>query len=268
MLGSVTVRNICQPEAPSTSAASSSSRPCACIRGISSRATNGKVTNTVASTMPGTAKMILMPCSLSQGTSQPWAPNTSTKTRPEITGDTENGRSIRLIRSCLPRKSNLVMAQAAATPNTRLSGTARTAISSVSWIADRAWRPWSRNGRTRCVRCPALWWLPLTSGHLCCAAVGPALQAVDDEQEGERHHQHDGGDRGGADVVVLLQLGDNDQRGDLRHHGEVTGDEDDRAILADGTCESQREAREQRRQQRRQHHAAHGLPAAGAETGG
>ena len=43
-----------------TSAASSSSVPCACISGISSRATKGKVTKIVASTMPGTAKMILM----------------------------------------------------------------------------------------------------------------------------------------------------------------------------------------------------------------
>ena len=39
-------------------AASSSSVPCACMSGISSRATNGKVTKMVASTMPGTAKMI------------------------------------------------------------------------------------------------------------------------------------------------------------------------------------------------------------------
>ena len=32
--------------------------PCACISGINSRATNGNVTKIVASTMPGTAKMI------------------------------------------------------------------------------------------------------------------------------------------------------------------------------------------------------------------
>ena len=62
MFGSVTRQKICQPLAPSTRAASSSSVPCACISGISSRATKGKVTKTVASTMPGTAKMILMSC--------------------------------------------------------------------------------------------------------------------------------------------------------------------------------------------------------------
>src|SRR5574343_1288298 len=79
-LGSVTYQNTCQPRAPSTTAASSSSRPCACSSGISSRATNGTVTNTVASTMPGTAKITLMSFSSSQGPTQPWLLNTSTYT--------------------------------------------------------------------------------------------------------------------------------------------------------------------------------------------
>ena len=61
MFGSVTRQNVCKPLAPSSRAASSSSVPCACISGISSRATNGKVTNIVASTMPDTAKMTWMP---------------------------------------------------------------------------------------------------------------------------------------------------------------------------------------------------------------
>ena len=52
------LENICQPLAPSTSAASSSSVPCDSISGISSRATKGNVTNVVARMMPGTAKMI------------------------------------------------------------------------------------------------------------------------------------------------------------------------------------------------------------------
>ena len=42
-------QKVCQPVAPSDSAASSSARPCAVISGISSRATNGKVTKIVAS---------------------------------------------------------------------------------------------------------------------------------------------------------------------------------------------------------------------------
>ena len=43
-------------KAPSETAASSSSLPCDCISGISSRAMNGKVMNSVAMIMPGTAK--------------------------------------------------------------------------------------------------------------------------------------------------------------------------------------------------------------------
>ena len=66
MFGSVTVQNVRQPEAPSVSAASSSALPCSCITGISSRATKGKVTNIVASMMPGTAKTIGTPCATSQ----------------------------------------------------------------------------------------------------------------------------------------------------------------------------------------------------------
>ncbi len=76
--GSVTLRKICQPFAPSTRAASSCSVPCACISGINSRATNGNVMNTVASTMPGTAKMIFRSWSRSHSPNQPCSPNTST----------------------------------------------------------------------------------------------------------------------------------------------------------------------------------------------
>ncbi|MPN41779.1 hypothetical protein SDC9_189334 [bioreactor metagenome] len=146
MLGSVTYQNTCQPLAPRTTAASFPSLPCACISGISSRATKGKVTKTVASTIPGTAKMILMSWSDSQLPNQPWAPKTSTKTRPAMTGETENGRSIRVIRIDLPRNSNLAIAHAAATPKSRLSGTEIAAASSVSLIADRA------SGSTSAVR--------------------------------------------------------------------------------------------------------------------
>ena len=67
MLGSVTRQNICQPLAPRLTAAISSSAPIASITGISSRATNGSVTNVVARIRPGVAKMILMPCSRSHG---------------------------------------------------------------------------------------------------------------------------------------------------------------------------------------------------------
>ena len=124
-----------QPPAPRVSAASSSSLPSDCITGSTSRATKGKVTKAVASTMPGTAKMILMSCSTSQPPSRPRAPNSSTKMRPEITGDTEKGMSMREMSRLLPGKRYLAMSQAAATPNTVLRGTTMAAVSRVSLMA-------------------------------------------------------------------------------------------------------------------------------------
>src|SRR5579862_1121885 len=44
--------------------------------------------------------------------------------------------------------------------------------------------------------------------------AGPGLQQVDQQQQQEGRHQHHDGDRGRADVVVLLELGDDQQRGD------------------------------------------------------
>ena len=64
--------------APSDTAASSSSLPWACISGISSRAMKGKVTKTVASTMPGTAKITFRSWSRSHSPHQPCRPKTST----------------------------------------------------------------------------------------------------------------------------------------------------------------------------------------------
>ena len=138
MFGSVTYQNTCQPLAPSTTAASSSSRPCACISGISSRATNGNVTKIDASTMPGSAKITLKPWLTSQPPMVELAPKVSMNIRPTMTGDTENGRSISVVSNCLPRKSNLAINHAAATPNTRLSGTATAATISVNLSAAMA----------------------------------------------------------------------------------------------------------------------------------
>jgi len=138
ILGSVTRQKICQPLAPSVSAACSSSLPCACISGISSRAMNGNVTNSVARITPGTAYTIFQSWSCNQEPNQPCDPNSSTNTMPATTGETENGRSIRVISNCLPRNWNLVTAQAAATPNTRFTGSAMAATSRVSRMADQA----------------------------------------------------------------------------------------------------------------------------------
>ena len=77
------------------------------------------------------------------------------------------------------------------------------------------------------------------------------LQRVDPEQQHEREHQHHRRERGRARVVVLLQLGHDQQRRDLGPHRQVAGDEDHRAVLAERAREREREAREHRRQDRR-----------------
>ena len=87
--------------------------------------------NSVASTIPGTAKMIWMSRSASHGPKKPCPPNSRTKTSPETTGETANGRSMRVTSTRLPGKSNRAIVHAAATPNTRFSGTTQTAVNSV-----------------------------------------------------------------------------------------------------------------------------------------
>src|SRR5437868_7524753 len=88
--------------------------------------------------MQGTANSSWMSCACKKEPKNPCAPNNSTKTRPEITGLTENGRSISEISTVLPKNSNFVIAQAAITPNTRLTVTEMAATASVSFIADSA----------------------------------------------------------------------------------------------------------------------------------
>src|SRR5450432_2660918 len=162
-LGRVMRSRICRPLAPSVSAASSSSLPWACMVAMSSRATSGKVTNVVAMTMPGTAKMILMSCSDSHGPNQPWAPNNKTKIKPEITGETLNGRSTTVISTLLPQKSYLEISQAAATPNTTLSGTEMPAVSNVSLMASRV---------SSCARAAQYGPTPLENAEANTVAIG------------------------------------------------------------------------------------------------
>jgi hypothetical protein len=57
--------------------------------------------------------------------------------RDELAGP-PNGRSISVTSAFLPGKSNFATAQAAATPNSRFSGTATLAVTSVSFRAESA----------------------------------------------------------------------------------------------------------------------------------
>src|SRR5512132_1828190 len=104
------------------------------------------------------------------------------------------------------------------------------------------------------------------SSASAAALLVPTLQPVDDEQHAESGDQYDRSDRRSSGVVVLLELYDDQQRRDLRYHGQVAGDEDHRAVLAQAAGEGEREAGEDRRQDRRQYDAQEGLYAAGAEA--
>ncbi len=86
--------------------------------------------------IPGTAKMMGMSCSISHGPNQPCAPKTRTKTSPEMTGETPKGMSIRVVSTFLPVNWNLVMAHAAARPNSVFMGTEIPTASSDSSMAD------------------------------------------------------------------------------------------------------------------------------------
>src|SRR6188768_3302518 len=67
----------------------------------------------------------------------------------------------------------------------------------------------------------------------------PGLDQVDDEEQREGDHQHDRGDDGGANIVEFLQADVDQQRRDLGDKGNIAGDEDDRAIFADGAGEGE-----------------------------
>ena len=122
--------------APSDSAASSS--PCPFLHQRDQFARDeGKVTNIVASTIPGMAKMMR---DAMRHEPRP-EPGLGAEEQHEKARDdrrTEKGRSINVISGVLKRNVNLAIAQAAATPKTALNGTAIAAISSVRRMAGQA----------------------------------------------------------------------------------------------------------------------------------
>ncbi len=183
------------------------------------------------------------------------------KIRPATTGDTANGRSISVISRLLPRKSNLAMAQAAATPNSDVEGQhgqrdddgqpdRRTAFPARSAPRDRLGKPCARAStktatsgrpeeeeqeaeadreqrertqagsvvaRGQFVAAHASAAMRLAGRHFqrlgVLVTIGrPPLQGVDGQQQHEGNRQHHHGQRGGAEHVVLLQLGDDQQR--------------------------------------------------------
>ena len=129
MFGSVTRQNVCQPLAPSTSAASSSSRALRLHQRDQLARDERERDEDRRQHDAGHGEDDLdVVVARATARTSPAAPNSSTKIRPEMTGETANGRSISVISRFLPRKSNLAIAHAAATPKTRLSGTAMAAV--------------------------------------------------------------------------------------------------------------------------------------------
>ena len=295
MFGSVTRKNVCKPLAPSTRAASSSSRARSPPSPGSSRGRRtGTRRRSSPARCPGTAKMIWMSCSASHGPKQPCRPNSSTNTSPEMTGETANGRSISVISSCLPRKVELGDRPAGdRRRRRRFTGTAIAAASSVSRSAAsasgsrmavdvgadavartprRTRRPAARRGTARGTRAPTA-----VSGQrthagsvsrrarsrvlrdvrmdVCrpCqprqppASLQPCSALIDEQQRRTTASSITSAIAVAPGVVELLELGDDQQRRDLRPHRHVAGDEDDRPVLADRARERQREAGEPRR---------------------
>ena len=58
------------------------------------------------------------------------------------------------------------------------------------------------------------------------------LIKINEKQYGKRNCQHDHRQRRGPGVVVLIELGDDQQRSDLSAHGEIARDEHHRTVLA------------------------------------
>src|SRR4030095_8672712 len=110
------------------------------------------------------------------------------------------------------------------------------------------WRAWPRRHEGGAEGRPRPWLL----GAQACA---PGLEAVDREQQGEGRDECHRGDGGGSRVVVLLELGDDEERSDLRLHRHVSGDGDDRSVFAEGAGEGEREAGEPGGEERGQHYS-------------
>src|SRR6185369_11466262 len=84
--------------------------------------------------------------------------------------------------------------------------------SSISPPRTHGWRPWFRSGylQRRGVGHPIARQMQRRPSAVPPSTFGgPRLQPVDDQQQGKGEQEHHYGDRGGAGVVVLLQLGDN-----------------------------------------------------------
>src|SRR3954447_24691183 len=178
--------------------------------------------------------------------------------------------------SHLPRKRPRTRASAVTTPSTVFSGTAISAISTVSqnaWIAAGVViephtkpRPCS-NVRKKTIatgtsssaaryasastRSPIVARRSTTIGGLRRRG-GEAPEPADREQHDEREREQHDGDRGGRRHGVRLDPPEDEHRRDLGLERQVAGDENDRAELADPPREAEGGAGQDRRHEVRQ----------------
>ncbi|CKS09234.1 Uncharacterised protein [Mycobacterium tuberculosis] len=138
MEGSVIRQNVCHQPEPSVAAACSWSVPNSCNTGSTSRTTNGQVTNMLASTIPGSPKMILKPRSCSTKPRAPADPHSKINETPTMTGETAKGRSIIACKTPLPRNRLRASTNAVVTPKITFSGTTIATTSSDRFSADIA----------------------------------------------------------------------------------------------------------------------------------
>lgn len=113
-----------------SAAASSSSFPCEFKIGMISLDTNGKVTKIVARITPGIANAIRIFVPKNEliariaGYVHPSLPNVIKNASPTMTGEMENGISIKVAKTCFPLKLNFVNKNAAIIPKNVLIATA------------------------------------------------------------------------------------------------------------------------------------------------
>src|SRR4051794_39833716 len=258
--GSVIRQNVCHPDAPSVCAACSCSSPISRSVGITSRATYGTDTNTVASTIAGSANRICVPCAWNHGPNQPVRPYSRNSDRPTTTGESASGRSTNAFTSPLPGKRRRTIARPTTIPKIVFSGTAIAAISivslnacsvSASVIADHALPIPSAQIRQKSIDSgPSKTTVKYDSAIVLRTFMprGESAEAADAEQDEERDREQQHGERGRTGAVAALRLVEDPHRRELGAERPVAGDDHDRPDLADRTRECHRDAGEDPRQ--------------------
>ena len=114
-----------------------------------------------------------------------------------MTGETANGKSISVISMLLPWNSNLAMAQAAAMPNTVLTGTTMAAVSNVNLIDGLRIRIAERIG----IDAPALF------QRLHQHGAERRQQQQSEECDGNEDQRDAAGSRTGGYVLAIFEAG-------------------------------------------------------------